>query len=248
MVVIRLLEIQTRLYTLCKYLEVKTKRWKSCKKNNFPTIQLFVGKLCLFSNVCNVYAQHIVYLPSVHHGYHNTYVSRIQKHVENYRHNIGLQPPQGWPLKVILAVAMLTVFAIHFLTAYKKLLQTKSKKNQCFKTTQDDNDAALFDSDADTVMVDNSANCIVWKSRNAFLDATYKTLENFQTPMIDTVAGAGNPTGIGQVPISWFDDDGVKLKFILNDVYHIPDSPVNILGISAFSNIVGDYYEAEGTR
>jgi len=228
-------------------VDVKIKRWKSRKKNNFPTIHIFAGKLCLYSNVCNVYAQHMVYLPRKHHDYSSTYALRLHKYIDDIRESIGFQPPKGWPLKFIFAIAMMSVFTIHFATAYRNLLKTNKKNIQCYKTSQNSKDAELFDSDADTVMIDNAANCIVWKSRNAFLDTTYTSLERFQTPMIDTAAGAGNPTGIGQVPISWFDDNGIQHKFILNDVYHIPDSPVNILGISAFSKILGDY-EAKGTR
>ena len=36
-------------------------------------------------------------------------------------------------------------------------------------------------------------------------------------------------------------------QFTLKEVFHIPDSPVNILGISTFSKIIGDY-ESKGTR
>jgi len=34
----------------------------------------------------------------------------------------------------------------------------------------------LFDTDSNTVIVDNSANCIVWKQRKDFIDSTYQEI------------------------------------------------------------------------
>ena len=67
------------------------------------------------------------------------------------------------------------------------------------------------------------------------------------SPNIDTAAGQGTAIGVGDINISWHDDLGKLHHFVLKDVFHIPDSPVNILGISAFSKIIGDY-ESKGTR
>ena len=124
----------------------------------------------------------------------------------------------------------------------------QTKENRVFQTSKNNtSNAEIFDADSDTVIVDNSANCIVWKARESFVEGTYRTLTDTSIPMIDTAAGAGAPVGIGEVPIGWYDDSGQYHKFILTEVFHVPDSPVNIMGISAFSKIIGDY-ENKGTR
>ena len=41
--------------------------------------------------------------------------------------------------------------------------------------------------------------------------------------------------------MSWLDDFGKTHQLTLKEVFNIPDSPVNILRIKAFSKIIGDY-------
>ena len=107
--------------------------------------------------------------------------------------------------------------------------------------------SCTFDSDADVIIVDNSANCIVWKDKRSYIPGTYKSLNTTSSPSIDTAAGPGSAVGIGDINLSWSDDFGKTHQFTLKEIFHIPDSPANILGISAFSKIVGDY-ESKGTR
>ena len=105
----------------------------------------------------------------------------------------------------------------------------------------------VFDADSDTVIVDNSANCIIWRHKKTFLPGTYVPLQSSDTPGVNTAAGTGVPIGYGDLPISWKDDDGKVHDFVLTEVLHIPSSPVNVLGLSAFSKIIGDYH-TKGTR
>ena len=72
-------------------------------------------------------------------------------------------------------------------------------------------------------------------------------LKNSDSAGIASAVGSGQPAGIGKLRIGWTDDNGKYHQYILDHVYHIPDSPVNILGISAFSKLIGDY-ETQGTR
>ena len=53
--------------------------------------------------------------------------------------------------------------------------------------------------------------------------------------------------GIGDLNIGWYDDNGKYHSFVLKDVFHIPSSPVNVLGLSAFSKSIGAY-DTKGTR
>ena len=99
----------------------------------------------------------------------------------------------------------------------------------------------IFDSDTDLINVDNSANCIVWKNKKSYIAETYKLVNMESLPSINTAAGQGTAVGIRDINISWDDDFGKLHQFVLKDVFHIPDSPVNILGISVFSKLLGDY-------
>ena len=40
--------------------------------------------------------------------------------------------------------------------------------------------------------------------------------------------------------MGWYDDNSAYHNYVLKGVFHIPDSPVNILGITSFSKIIGD--------
>ena len=61
------------------------------------------------------------------------------------------------------------------------------------------------------------------------------------------MAGTGKAVGIGDLAISWNVDKNNTYNFVQKNVFHIPESPVNILGISAFSKCIGDY-DIKGTR
>ena len=105
----------------------------------------------------------------------------------------------------------------------------------------------LFDSDSDTTIADNSANCIVWKHRKDFINASYKEIPQDLGTTVNTVHGEGMPIGIGTTRVGWHDDYGKFHSFELPDVYHIPNSCTNVLGVPEFSRILGDS-QREGTR
>ena len=105
----------------------------------------------------------------------------------------------------------------------------------------------LFDGDSDTIIVDNSANCIVWRHKRNFDSETYVKLDKKTTCGVSSAVGKGSPIGDGDLHIGWSDDTGKYHKFRIPQVLHIPDSPVNILGLSAFSKAIGDYQQ-KGSR
>ena len=101
----------------------------------------------------------------------------------------------------------------------------------------------LFDSDG----MDNSANCIIWLNKKDFIPSSYVTIDTQKLSIgIDTVHGNSVPSGIGTLQICWHDDDSVYNKFEIKDVFHMPESLVNVLGVPAFSLHIGNYNE-EGT-
>ena len=79
------------------------------------------------------------------------------------------------------------------------------------------------------------------------MSESYRELDTSSFPSFDTALCAGNEVGIGDLVISWKDDDGKQHQFTLQNLHHIPDSAVNILGVRAFSKYIGDY-ETRGTR
>ena len=104
----------------------------------------------------------------------------------------------------------------------------------------------VFDTDLDTVIVDNSTNCIIWRHKKNLLPQSYTPLQPSNTPGVNIAAGTGVPIAYGTLPISWKDDDGKVHDSVLTKVLNIPTSPVNVLGIGALSKIIGDY-DTKGT-
>ena len=139
---------------------------------------------------------------------------------------------------------MAIVGLITVLHGYRKIIQASKKRKRSNLVLQTSKDLS---SDSEVIIVDDSANCIVWKDKKSFVQETYKELDMVTSPSFDTSAGPGNAVGIGDLIISRKDDHGKHHQFTLQNVYHIPDSPVNILGLSAFSEYIGDY-ETRGTR
>ena len=98
----------------------------------------------------------------------------------------------------------------------------------------------IFYSNSEVIIVDNWANCIIWNDKNSFVPETYRVLNAEDTLIFDTAAGPGNAVGIGVLSISWKDGNSKNHHFVLSNVFHIPDLPVNILEIRAFSKCIVD--------
>ena len=137
---------------------------------------------------------------------------------------------------------------------YKRILKAKRKFKpkppaEVYSTSNNISEmqSEVFDADSDTIVVDNSANCIIWRHKHNFIPSTYRTLDPLKSPDICTASGQGSPMAIGDLNIGWYDDFGTYHNFVLKDTYHIPTSSVNVLGISAFSKSIGDY-DTKGTR
>ena len=170
----------------------------------------------------------------------------------NYRNAISFHPPPGWPTNVIIFLILGCVMFYTVLQGCKRIQSCKKNKTKLyvFQTTKEymlNKTPCTFYSDTDVIIVNNSANCIVWTHKRLYIPITCRVLNTKSSPSIDTAAGQGSVVGIGDIKISWLDDFGKKHQFTFTDVFHIPNSPVNVLGISTFSNIIGDY-ESKGTQ
>ena len=99
------------------------------------------------------------------------------------RNSIGFFPPNGWPMKGMqLCFAIISIF-VAVLMGYKRIMQVKARTKKtplkwCLAT--DDNPSMrseVFDADSDTIVVDNSANCIIWRHKRDFVPKTYTKLD-----------------------------------------------------------------------
>ena len=154
-------------------------------------------------------------------------------------------------------LAIFSVFATFSSTCGRLFLKATTKGpikklNYCFQLLSplnyEDIIPGKFDVDSDTMVIDNLANCIIWKNKTAFNPSTYVRLDSKKAvAAVNTATGEGLPVGIGDVTVGWYDDDGTYHNYVLKGVFHVPDAPVNILGISSFSKIIGDY-QNKGTQ
>ena len=212
------------------------------------------GKLCVFNEVINVDGSELAMLRQPVFNCRNYIINLGISFWNKSRCKLGDVPPNGWPLRFTLAVIVAVSISISIIIGYTTYIlhSTKTKKAKlhakCLLSTDDSTDEPTsFDGDTNSIVVDNSANCIIWKHKSSFIQKSYIKLNAVDLPPISTASGSGLPAGIGDVPIGWYDDEGKYHNFLLKGVYHVPDSPVNILGLSCFSRIVGDY-KHKGTR
>ena len=226
-------------------------RNKYFSKSNSQFLTL-AGSLCVFTEVINVTGAEMAMLRQPTFNCKDSIMNKAIQIWNKHRARLTPIPPTGWPLTTCLfAIAILLIFVALF-SARRKWLQKVTTQNQikklqhCFQSSFTSNCDNIvprkFDVDSDTMVIDNSANCIIWKHKKAFKSSTYIKLDARDAVVaVDTAAGEGLPIGIGDVTVGWYNDDNVYHNFILKEVFHIPDSPMNILGISSFSTIVGDY-------
>ena len=246
-----------------KYVSTgKLPRWKmSLTPGCLLTLD---SRLCIMSDVINISSSSLAFLRRKLKSYRTSVLTNILTFWNKKRENVGAFPPHGWPLQIFLALfASGTIFCLLF-TGYLRILQQvwstwRSTKNEAkldkrlacvFETVSDEAiklKSELFDTDSETCIMDNSANCIIWRSKSAFIRSTYVELDPSKFYGITTAIGTGNPVGVGDIKVGWYDDNNIYHNFILKDAFHIPNSAVNVIGISELSKNVGDFKE-KGTR
>jgi hypothetical protein len=99
-----------------------------------------------------------------------------------------------------------------------------------------------FDSDSRNAVVDNSANTHIWSHREDFMDGSLKYFDDSTEIGVITIGDKqSRPLGAGRVPISIIDDSGVRRQMILEKVLFFPQSPVNIISITALAEQLDDH-------
>ena len=261
-----LLPIYTKilLYLDADFRPLRSKQTQKLQRHIRPDkhrLLTLAGRFCVFSNVCNVYGKDLVLLRQPMMYSHDSFVTKFINFWNLKRGDLGMSfPPSGWPLScAMFLIAGLTTIII-LTTGYVMILKRKMKSvrsrsdenvmQNVFQTIRK-NDAKmhsqLFDTDSNTIIVDNFANCILWNQKSDFVKDSYISLQGASTTGITSATGQGVPIGIGTLELGWYDDSRKYHTYKLPNVYHVPTSPVNILGLSMFSKILGDYH-AGGTR
>ena len=99
-----------------------------------------------------------------------------------------------------------------------------------------------FDPDGSTVVVDNSANAHIINDKNLFVG---DILELDGKTGVATIGGTDHkPSGIGDIKLSWKDDEGKSRSYVLHNALYFPDLPVNILSITRLAD---HFQDNEGT-
>ena len=254
---------KTFIFLDADYMPLQSQRKRLFKqrrdKKGYKILTL-AGRLCVYSNVCNVYGKDLVLLrqPVMHVS--ESYMNQVIINWNMEREKVGIFPPSGWPLSSVLMIMAVTTMMIVVLSGYIRILKMKisqrqfNKKANAFTTVFQSlkkNGAKvqsqMFDTDSTTIIVDNSANCIIWNDIKGFDASTYIPLGNKIQSGITSATGQAVPVGFGTLEIGWYDDNQHYHAYKLPNAYHVPESPVNILGLSSFSKIVGDYHTG-GTR
>ena len=251
------------IYLDANFRPLQSKRSRSIKRHCRQCgtrVHTLADRLCVFSNVCNIYAQDLVLLRQPMMYVNESYATRIINYWNIERDNVGMYPPTGWPLScAVFLIACITTMIIvstgYVMILKRKMKSVKSRSDKnvmqnVFQTIRKNGakmNSHLFDTDSNTIIVDNSANCILWNQKSDFIKDTYISLQGASTTGITSATGQGVPIGVGTLEVGWYDDSKNYHKYQLSNVYHVPTSPVNILGLSMFSKILGDYH-AGGTR
>ena len=152
----------------------RSKRIRKIQSQNEKYFILpLAGNLCVFSETFNVYRDALAHLDRTLPEYNDLILYRMQYGWHRYRREIGIIPPtDGWPMKVVLACID---FATLYVTVYKGIqriyyekhknsLVSSSKQSRRLKSLSTASafmKSEIFDADANTIIVDNSANCII---------------------------------------------------------------------------------------
>ena len=98
-----------------------------------------------------------------------------------------------------------------------------------------------FDTDASNIICDNSANVHICNDKSMFVGPIRPTDKHY----VATIGGTKNSaTGMGTVCWRWKDDTGRQHTTNVNNVLLFPQSPVNILSITA---LAAQFNDDEGT-
>ena len=186
---------------------------------NHPSAKCIIlplaARLCVLTKAFNVHSNHLAYLRQPIPDRQNSYANNIIRKWKILRQHVGYFPPHGWPLTLSYFMFGLLLTIMSIVVGYKRILKAKRKFKpkppaEVYSTSNNISEmqSEVFDADSDTIVVDNSANCIIWRHKHNFIPSTYRTLDPSKSPDICTASGQGSPMAIGDLNIGWYDDFG----------------------------------------
>ena len=102
-----------------------------------------------------------------------------------------------------------------------------------------------FSPGQDTAIIDNCANAHNWNKRNHYL--TFREF-HAKEQVVSTIGGKQHyPLGVGDVAVSWRDDNNNLFRHTLQNVLYFSDSPVCIISLHWLACEWGDSVDEEGT-
>ena len=99
--------------------------------------------------------------------------------------------------------------------------------------------AVSFDSASiGSCIIDNCVTGHICNTRSDFIGPICRVQDDTKVATIGDVML--KPEGVGEVQWCWIDDEGTAHTYRLRNVFFFPDSPVNILSLTAFAKQLGD--------
>lgn len=92
-----------------------------------------------------------------------------------------------------------------------------------------------FDTDGIPFVMDNSANCHICTEKEYFTELhVFTDSEKESIGSIGTVGEDAIPSGFRKMQVSWFNDKGREHTYVIDDAHYVPNSPVNLIGVTKF--------------
>ena len=165
-------------FQIQKPQSVKLRKWNIVTSySNFYILPL-AARLCVFTEAFDVHSQHLVLLHKPMLAFLNSYATQIMMGWKAKRENIGYFPPFGWPMKIAHIVFAIVSIIMTIRIGYKRILQYKLQQKQhqtcssySISNSNSNMRSEVFDADSDTIVVYNSANCIIWRYKRIFVQS-----------------------------------------------------------------------------
>lgn len=98
-----------------------------------------------------------------------------------------------------------------------------------------------YDSDAIQCILDNSANAHIWAILVDFMPGTLRRFLPKPEAGVLTIGDSNQFShSIGDIQVSWLDSVDTTVQYILKDELYFPNSPINIISVTAFADQLED--------
>ena len=104
-----------------------------------------------------------------------------------------------------------------------------------YNTTKKTIRRVSFDSDGTPFIMNNSANCHICSDKSCFVELHMLTEAKKEfSRSRGTMGSEAMPNGFGNMQLTWMHEKGNNYTCTINDVHHMPESPVNLVEVTKF--------------